>query len=258
MPLGQRWTAADHVHEVLEQMVIAGQLKPGDRLTELSLAAQLQVSRTPLRQALQRLVSKGWIERSPNGAIYVVDVSEEEIEALYAVRTALEEMVLCQAAKRLLPENLKELREILSNQERAAKARNAELVSTYGEKFHRRLWELSHNHVGVRFLEEILQRTTRYRRLSFSEPYRFREGLKQHLQLVAAIERADLNEACRILREHINESRNYVLQAFRIWRQADSKPLARGSAQPTRTPSVGRKQKVHGVKPKTASQIRSR
>lgn len=219
----QRRTAADYAYEILENLVISGALKPGHRLTELSLAERLKVSRTPLRQALQKLVSKGWIRRSPNGAIHVMDVSEQEIEALYAVRSALEEMMLCQAAERVDAAALNELRALLSDQEMAAKASNAELVSKFGEEFHRTLWRLSGNQVGIQFLEEVLQRTTRYRRLSFSEPYRFRKGLQQHIQLVAALGKNDLDGARRLIRKHVDESRNYVLQAFRTWRKAGKK-----------------------------------
>jgi DNA-binding GntR family transcriptional regulator len=229
--LGQRWTAADHVHEVLEAMVIEGELKPGDRLTELSLAEQLKVSRTPLRQALQRLVSKGWIQRSSNGAIYVVDVSDREIEALYAVRMALEEMMLCQAVERMKAPDHEELRGLLSRQEQAAKAGNAEQVSDYGEAFHRALWRMSGNEVGTQFLEDVLQRTTRYRRLSFSEPYRFREGLKQHAQLLGAIGKGEIEAARRIIRMHVEESRNYVLQAFRAWRDPKGASAVKAKAK---------------------------
>lgn len=232
--IGQRWTASDRVYEALERMVITGALKPGDRLTELGLAEQLQVSRTPLRHALQRLVSKGWIRRATNGAIHVVEVSEQEIEALYAVRSALEEMVLCQAAERMAAGDLDTLRVILSNQDQAARAGKADLVSHYGEEFHRVLWHLSGNPVGVQFLEEVLQRTTRYRRLSFSEPYRFREGSKQHWGIVEALAAGDLEAARRTIREHVEQSRNYVMQAFRSWRRDESsqKPVpARAAAR---------------------------
>jgi DNA-binding GntR family transcriptional regulator len=152
-----------------------------------------------------------------------MDVSEQEIEALYAVRSALEEMMLCQAAERVDDAALDELRALLSDQERAAKAGSAELVSKSGEEFHRSLWRLSGNQVGIQFLEEVLQRTTRYRRLSFSEPYRFRKGLQQHIQLVAALGQGDLDGARRLIRKHVDESRNYVLQAFRTWRKAGKK-----------------------------------
>ena len=216
----QRWTAADHAFDVLEQAVIAGVLKPGHRLTELSLAAELELSRTPLRQAIQRLVSKGWIERFPNGAIYVVDVSEQEIQALYEVRIALEVMMFRNAAERMQPSDLDHLQSLVESQEQAAKARKPDLLSDYGEEFHRAIWELSGNLVGIQILEEVRQRTTRYRRLSFSHPYRFRKGLMQHKQLVLALQKDKIDQACRLLRAHVEESRDYALDAFRKWHGA--------------------------------------
>ncbi len=243
--IGRRWTASDRVYEALERMVITGALKPGDRLTELGLAERLQVSRTPLRHALQRLVSKGWIRRSPNGAIHVVEVSEQEIEALYAVRSALEEMVLCQAAERMGAGDLEALRAILASQDQAAKAGKADLVSQHGEEFHRALWHLSGNPVGVQFLEEVLQRTTRYRRLSFSEPYRFREGSKQHWGIVKALAAGDLDAARRTIREHVEQSRNYVMQAFRSWRR-DESPGAPAPARAAARKAGGTSKKPSG------------
>lgn len=236
LPLGRRWTAADQVYNVLERMVITGAFQPGDRLTELSLAARLNVSRTPLRQALEKLVSKGWMRRSASGALHVVDVSEEEIEALYAVRAVLEELLIRQAAAHMGDADLAELRRVVDGQVRAASSSDADQVSRHGEEFHRLLWRLSRNLVGAQFLEEVLQRTTRYRRLSFTEPYRFQEGVKQHRELLEALTRDDVEKACRIIRKHIDESREYVLQAFRSWRGPEVLP-ARGT--PARTSARG-------------------
>ena len=117
----------------------------------------------------------------------MVDVSDGEIEALYAVRMALEEMMMCQAAQRMTAADYEELRRLVALQEHYAKLGNAEEVSRHGEAFHRVMWRMSGNDVGRRFLEDVLQRTTRYRRISFAEPYRFRKGLKQHSQLVMAL-----------------------------------------------------------------------
>jgi DNA-binding GntR family transcriptional regulator len=233
VPLGRRWTAADQVHRALETMVIDGTLKPGDRLTELDLAARLQVSRTPLRQALEKLVGKGWMRRAANGAIHVVDVSEQEIEALYAVRSSLEELVLREAAARITRVEIEALERALAQQQRAARASDAQSVSRHGEEFHRCLWRLSGNAVGMQFLEEVLQRTTRYRRLSFAKPERFRKGLEQHRTLLAALSSGDIDRACSVLRKHVDESRRYVLQAFRDWRKKDvatSRSPARASS----------------------------
>jgi DNA-binding GntR family transcriptional regulator len=203
-------------------------LKPGERLTEIDLASKLRVSRTPLRHALQRLVSEGWLCRSTNGAVHVVSVSKDEIEALYAVRSALEELMIVQAARRLDPAAFNELREILVLQDQAAKVNNAELVSAQGERFHHTLWTYSGNQVGAEYLGDVLQRTTRYRRLSFSVPYRFREGSKQHWQILRALEAGNVAKACRLLRTHVNQSRNYVIQAFQEWEQNQQRKEIRG------------------------------
>lgn len=245
LPLGRRWTAADQVYSVLERMVIGGAFQPGDRITELSLASRLNVSRTPLRQALEKLVSKGWMRRSTSGALHVVDVSEEEIEALYAVRAALEELLIRQAAGHMGEADLAELRRQLEGQLRAASSSDADQVSRHGEEFHRVLWRLSGNLVATQFLEEVLQRTTRYRRLSFSEPYRFHEGVKQHRELLDALARNDVDKASRIIRRHIDESRQYVLQAFRSWRAPETPPrlakAARSFARDAAKPVLGKK-----------------
>ncbi|MCL4761724.1 MAG: GntR family transcriptional regulator [Burkholderiales bacterium] len=238
---GQRSTTADRVYDVLEKLIISGRLRPGDRLTELSLCAELKVSRTPLRQALQRLVSRGWVLRLPNGAIAVVDVSEEEIEALYAVRAALEALVLRQAVRRMTEGDLARVRDLLKAQDMAAKAGDPDLVSMRGEQFHRTLWALSGNAVGIQFLEDIHQRTTRYRRLSFAKPYRFKEGLRQHWEIVEALASQDVDKACRILQDHVDRSRNYVMQAFRSWRHSSSAP-ATAPAGTLASPLPDRKQ----------------
>jgi DNA-binding GntR family transcriptional regulator len=236
----RRWTAADHVYDALEQMVIEGTFQPGDRLTELGLAARLQVSRTPLRQAIEKLVSRRWMRRTASGALHVIEVSEQEIEALYAVRSSLEQLMLLQAAARLTPADLDELREVLSRQAAAAKSSDAAKVSRHGEEFHRLMWHLSGNEVGRQFLEEVLQRTTRYRRLSFAKPNRFQKGFEEHRRMVAALARGDAEEACSILKRHVDESRRYVLQAFRTWRDARSSDGGSSSAAGAHTKRAAR------------------
>ena len=81
--------------------LIDGELMPDERLTEVKLAESLQISRTPLRQALQRLETEGWIRQTSTGGILVGGVSELEIEALYDVRSTLESLGLGQAITRL-------------------------------------------------------------------------------------------------------------------------------------------------------------
>jgi len=244
-----RWTTSDHVHQVLQGLIISNNFRPGDRLVELELAAQLAVSRTPLRHALQRLVAEGWLRRNANGTIHVVDVSEEEIEALYAVRLALEELMMSQAVAHLDKKAIDLLTEILVTQDRAAKANNAEGVAAQGELFHKALWTLSGNLVGINFLETVAQRTTRYRRLSFAHPYRFMEGSAQHWKILQALDQGKISKAKDLLRTHVHASREYALQAFRNWREETSVSRDSVSVSPAtlestpNAPSLRRKRK---------------
>jgi DNA-binding GntR family transcriptional regulator len=212
-----RWTAADHVHNILQEMVLQGALAPGDRLTEISLAETLKVSRTPLRQALGKLEIKGWIKRSPNGTVHVAEVSAQELEALYAVRVVLEEMAVGEVAARHSRQGLDELRDVLQLQDQAIRRKEGTQVAELGEAFHRALWRQSDNPVAIEFLGCVQERTMRYRRLSFAQAPRFREGNRQHWELVAAIEAVDARRAQDLTRRHVQESRGYALAAFAAW-----------------------------------------
>src|SRR5919202_1632621 len=88
----------DWVYYALLEAIVRGQLKPGAWLSEASLATQLEVSRTPLREALQRLQSDLLIERGQNGKLYVRGLSSKEARDLYAVRLSLEELTVEEAA----------------------------------------------------------------------------------------------------------------------------------------------------------------
>lgn len=214
---GARWTAADHVHNILQGMVISGELAPGGRVTEIALAERLNVSRTPLRQALGKLESNGWLRRAPNGAIHVADVSARELDALYAVRLVLEEMVVVEAAAAPSRRGLQELGDLLQLQDQAVARADSARVAELGEAFHRALWRQSENSVTIAFLEQVLERTMRYRRLSFATARRFEEGNRQHWELVRAIEGADGRRARDLIHRHVSQSREYALAAFEGW-----------------------------------------
>src|SRR3546814_10647944 len=89
-----RRSTANEVYTALRALIVDCHLQPGTRITENDLANQLNVSRTPLRHMIQRLMSEGWVERSAVGDLRVAHASRLEISSLYQVRKALEEMMI--------------------------------------------------------------------------------------------------------------------------------------------------------------------
>jgi len=227
--LGSRRTAKDLAYERLRQIIIDGALLPDQRVTELSLADHLQISRTPLRQALQHLESEGWIRRTSTGAIRIGGVSENDIDDLYTVRSSLEVQALRQASLNAVEQDLVSVRAILAEQAQAIEADDLSSAADIGERFHHFIWELSRNHICIEFLEIIYDRTKRYRRLAFDQHSNTRQGAVEHAKIFDFFAGGDINSAERCLIEHIAQSRKIVRAAFQQWseNEENSAPVSK-------------------------------
>ena len=215
--LGQRRTATDLAYTRLRQVIIDGELMPDARLTELNLAERLQISRTPLRQALQRLETEGWVRRTSTGGIRVGGVSEKEIDALYAVRASLESLALREAMVHATSTDVSAMRTILTEQTQAIVAGDLSGAADIGERFHHRIWQLSKNRICVEFLETVYDRTKRYRRLAFDEHTSTRQGAEEHVRILEFFSDDDIEGAVHCLSSHIEQSRKAVRSAFERW-----------------------------------------
>jgi len=112
LPAGATVHVYDHVYRLLRHAVISGALKPGTRVVEASLAAQLQVSRTPIRDALRRLESDGLLERAQGGGLEVAHVQPQDIDDIFQVRAALDGRAAELAARRVAPQDWEPLRKM--------------------------------------------------------------------------------------------------------------------------------------------------
>ena len=104
---------ADKLREQLEQDIITGVFKPGDRLDEVSLAKRFSISRTPIRETLQRLASSGLVERRPRRGVFVRTLSLQELVEMFEVMAELEGMCGRLAARRIIPEMSIRLQELM-------------------------------------------------------------------------------------------------------------------------------------------------
>jgi DNA-binding GntR family transcriptional regulator len=215
--MGRRRTATDLAFAWLRQAIINGELPPDERLTETKLAESLHVSRTPLRQALQRLETEGWIKRTSTGAIRVVGVSDDEIDALYNVRSSLECLALTEAIARLRESDISSLRSNLASQRAAFVAGDFPGAADVSSTFHQEIWQLSCNSICIEFLESINDRTQRYRSIAFGGRANIAHGITEHEHILDRIASKDTEGAKELLVDHIEHSRNAVKSAFLNW-----------------------------------------
>lgn len=147
----KRQSASDYAYNELRTKIIELEYPPSEQLAEDSLAKGLNISRTPLRQALYRLELEGLVSKQPNGRLRVCPISLAEAKEVFKVREALEGLLTAEAAQLVTPESLHQLEDRIELMKLAAvKGRKTDTVK-YGSEFHSILHAISTNATAKRF-----------------------------------------------------------------------------------------------------------
>ncbi|WP_246476550.1 GntR family transcriptional regulator [Salicibibacter cibi] len=205
----KRMSAADLAYEQLKTNIIEWVYAPTAPLREEHLSKDLQISRTPLRQALYRLELEGFVVKQSNGRMMVAPITLQEARDVFQVREMLESLVAREAAENMTEEHLYRLEDVIALMYRAVKTNRSDEIVKHGEHFHRILHALSTNETNKRFLQQLQNKIDRYRRIGgYKNPsYSLQTPLDEHeriLQLLKAKKTGkEIEEA---MRAHIRRS----------------------------------------------------
>jgi DNA-binding GntR family transcriptional regulator len=201
-------------YALLRQTIIDGHLPPGQQLREVSLAKSINVSRTPVREALSRLEQDGLVVRNERGVV-VRERSPDEILDLYQVRILLEQSAASDAAMRRTTADLLALRRGVAA--RLDDASDAEDVVRRNRDFHQAVWRASHNSAAIDLLQRLDLHLARYPATTLVYPGRKESAQQEHEELFAAIEASDPAAAAAVALRHFTEARNIRIQ---LWEQS--------------------------------------
>lgn len=207
-----RNTGANHVYGVLKSRILNLDLKPGTRIYEPAMAAALQVSRTPLREAIRRLISESLLEQQPTGGVVVPQLDQIVISELYDVRAALESLMAREACARATDDDLEKLRGILERN--AAMVGFADEAMKYGVALHAAIADIAGNSWARRFHDQIASHVERYRYFTNNAPERRDEALANHRLLVEAIAAREPDKAAKIAFDHVIGARDETLRVI--------------------------------------------
>ncbi|MDQ0687534.1 DNA-binding GntR family transcriptional regulator [Streptomyces achromogenes] len=190
----------DRVYEALLELITTRALQPGRHLVESELAGHLGVSRQPVREALQRLNTEGWVDLRPAQGAFVHEPTTEEVNQLLAVRTLLEAEAARLAAAHADEDGIAALNEILAQSVPAVTEDDVDAALALNARFHTKVVELSGNAV----LAELAAQVDRRVRCHCTPIARQRghESWIEHRDLIAAIADHDEQRATRLMREH--------------------------------------------------------
>lgn len=206
-------TLADKVCEQIVTAIVVGDIPPGQKISEPELARTYGISRGPLREAMRRLEGLRLIERKPHVGARVVKLSIKELIEIYRVREALEGMACRMAAEFMTEQEIDALRTLLDEHERSVEQLDGR---SYFQKegdldFHYRIVQGSKNEKLLELLGSDLYHLVRMYRYQFSvSSSRPKRALKEHRQIVDAIEARDPELAEMLMRRHISAARKNI------------------------------------------------
>lgn len=216
----------EQVYKKLRKSILNGELAPGTRLTEVQLAENYQISRTPIREAIARLKNEGLVYLAPGIGLVVSDTSIRDMEELMGIRRVLEEYALDQAFEHLTEVDLLQL-ELFVNQAKCyLKQNDVKAIFEINTKFHNFILEKSQNKKLQKILLELMDSILRYRITTLHYPGNKEKSIERHERLVQALKNKDKGLAKQIIAEDVTIGKDILEELFRDHSQEESESQA--------------------------------
>lgn len=210
----ERRSLKDEVLEKVKSYIVSGRYLPGQKVVIDSLAKELGVSVTPVREALHYLAAQGLLVSEPHRGFLVKKWSRKEIEDLLLLRAYLERLAVRLFIERGYDANIVFLREKLKEMEVASGMNSVEEMSKLNSEFHAIIVRGSGNEELQRVINSLSEKLSRVRILSISYPGRFKDSYREHLSIYEAIEKKDISLAEKRVEEHIGSILKVLLKRF--------------------------------------------
>lgn len=197
-------------HSLFNQLradILQGKLKPGEKLTEQRVCSEYVVSRTPVREAFQKLENDGLIETIPNRGAFVVGVTDRDIQDMYELRKAYEAIAVRWAIQRITDEEFQALQEAYEFMEFYTMKKDIEKMLNINMQFHQLIYNAAHNRMLLHTLTNF-QIYTKQRRgnKTYADNY-LEEVLSEHQEIFQAFVSKDEDAAATAITKHLDNAK---------------------------------------------------
>ena len=204
----------DVVFNTLRRAIITGEFAPGERLMEISLANRLGVSRTPVREAIRKLELEGLVIMIPRKGAQVAKITEKSLRDVIEIRCVLEEFAASLACERITPEGRENLKEAHENFVEAVKNGDILDIGEKDERFHDAIFQATSNERLITIINNLREQFYRYRMEYVKDIEQHSVLVNEHELLLRAIYDGDSETAKRIMRTHLQNQQEGVIQAI--------------------------------------------
>ena len=214
-PVARAADSAAQIYEHVKTMAMTFEIRPGERVNEVEIARSLNVSRTPLREALNRLLMEGFLTRAPNRGFIGRALDAKQVFDLYELRRALEGSIAAIACERATDEELLELERFVKASKDRPEDTNASALLALDEQFHERVARLTRNEEMVRALASINARIHYFRWIDMRNGRR-RHTQQEHLRIVKALQSRDAAAVTKLMSGHISQRLDRIVDVIRM------------------------------------------
>ena len=201
----------DVVFNTLREAILHGELKPGERLMEISLANRLGVSRTPVREAIRKLELEGLVIMIPRKGAQVAQITEQDLNDVLEVRLGLEELAMQFACERIDEEHLQEIARAAQDFEDLMEEGDITDLAQADVHFHELIYQATQNQRLIQIINNLREQMYRYR-IEYLKDVKARRSLvEEHDALWKALKERNLEHAQVIIREHIERQQKNIV-----------------------------------------------
>ncbi len=196
----------DSVFSILRNAILDGKLEPGQRLIERSIADQLKISRTPVREAIRQLQYERLVTYIPRKGVVVSGFSKSDIEEIQLIRIALEALSCSIAAGKIKDEELTYLNSIVDQLSAESKKKSSGKLSVLNRKFHECIWKAADSPHLYYFINTLCEYVNKFTHLTYTKPGRIQEVVSEHKAIVSALMRHDSSSSYEAMKKHVEKS----------------------------------------------------
>lgn len=211
----KRETLKSQVYEYLREAIIHGDIAPGERLIEEKIADELQVSRSPIREAVRMLEKDGLLTVQRTGGVIVVNPSVDDYRELYECRVEIESLAAYYAAKRRSVEQLETIESHLLGIEEAIAPGQLRLINRENLSFHEAIVKASGNSILISMTGQLRGMSSFYRKtLLEAVPMHIEDTIADHKKITQAIANQDADKARQRMKEHVQRDYQVFMKLF--------------------------------------------
>lgn len=200
------------VFDGIRKAIIKGRIPVGEKINEKEYAQRMNISRTPIRDALRRLEKEGLVEYIPRYGVIVKKISIEDAKEIYKIRVALDILATTSAMSLMTEEQFGQMEDLLNKTEETNKRNDVEKVTGFFSSFNKMIYDFSEMPRLTSIVIKLQEYLVRFRDISMRGEARRRKALDEHWMIYRAMRNRDENQVELITKEHLAYSEKYIIK----------------------------------------------